>query len=124
MRFCCLYLFAVILLAACAETPAEAQMVTAESLVTPSPTTLPTDTPVPTLPISESTPEADITLSVWLPESVAPTTNQAARLVLASQMDNFQGSTGGVIVDTRLKKDAGTGSLMTTLLSAGDVAPG
>jgi ABC-type glycerol-3-phosphate transport system substrate-binding protein len=99
-------------------------MVTAESLVTRAATTAPTETPVPSLPAAESTPETDVTLSVWLPEPVAPTTNQAARLVLASQVDNFHASSAGVIVNTRLKKDSGTGSLMATLLSAGEVAPG
>lgn len=120
MQFRSLCLFMLLLLPACAEIPAAMQVVTAESLVTPPATA--TDTPA--LPVAEVTPEAAIMLSLWLPESIAPANNQAARLVLASQIDNFQAATAGVTVTTRLKKEVGTGSLISTLLTASDVAPG
>ena len=121
MRFRSLCFFILLMLPACAEVPAALQ-VTAESLVTPTAAVALTDTPV--LPASESTPETALALTIWLPESIAPTNNQAAKLVLASQIDNFQASESGVTVSTRLKKEAGTGGLMATLLSASDVAPG
>ncbi|MEO8612648.1 MAG: extracellular solute-binding protein [Chloroflexota bacterium] len=122
MRFRSLCFLMLLLLPACADNPASLQMVTAESLVTPTVTMVPTETAV--LPASEATIEPALTLSVWLPESIAPTNNQAAKLVLASQVDNFQASESGLTVSLRLKKESGTGGLMATLLSASDVALG
>jgi ABC-type glycerol-3-phosphate transport system substrate-binding protein len=112
----------IVMLPACAEVPAAMQAVTAESLVTSTAAVAPTATLAP--PASESTPEAALALTIWLPEAIAPTNNQAAKLVLASQVDNFQASESDVTVSTRLKKEEGTGGLMATLLTASDVAPG
>ena len=116
MPFRSLSVVMLILLAACAPGTT-GQQVTSESLATPAPTAM------PALPTAESTPDSGVTLTVWLPEPVAPANNQAAALVWAQQIDGFQAAQPDVRVQTRLKRAEGVGGVMATLLSASDVAP-
>jgi ABC-type glycerol-3-phosphate transport system substrate-binding protein len=63
-------------------------------------------------------------LSVWWPESFAPADNNEALTVLAEQINAFQASQSGVVVNMRLKKETDLGGIMSTLLTASAVAPG
>jgi ABC-type glycerol-3-phosphate transport system substrate-binding protein len=110
------------LLTSCGGNNLALQQVTAETLMTPTATLLSVETPLPATP--EGTAEVSFGLSVWLPETLAPTNNEAAALVLTSQIENFQASQPDITVSTRLKATEGIGSVMATLLSASNVAPG
>jgi ABC-type glycerol-3-phosphate transport system substrate-binding protein len=109
----------VCLLVGCGGINAAMQAVTAEPLATA--TSIPTETPLPS--VVETTPEAPVELSVWLPEPLAPPNNQAAALILESQIENFQAAEPGIQITTRLKQVDGAGGLLATLLSASNVAP-
>jgi ABC-type glycerol-3-phosphate transport system substrate-binding protein len=111
---------AVILLTACTINPT-GQQGTREPLATATVTATPTDSPTLTAP--ENTPENILTLSVWLPELLAPGNNQAATLVLTQQIDNFRATQPDVLVQTRLKRAEGKGGVIATMLSASEVAP-
>jgi ABC-type glycerol-3-phosphate transport system substrate-binding protein len=111
------------LLTACAGNDTLAGQVTAEAIITPTVTLTPSTTPPPTTPAPDATSQVSLVLSIWLPEPLAPTTNPEVQAILTSQLNAFQAAEPGISVEVRLKRPTGQGSVISTLLSAHDVAP-
>jgi ABC-type glycerol-3-phosphate transport system substrate-binding protein len=99
-----------------------APSLTSTVALTPSPTRIipratPTIRPGPTLSVSET-----ITLTVWLPEDLAPGETRAGR-VLRAQYDAFDQAHPQIRLDVLLKKPYGKGGLLDFLLTAQTVVP-
>ncbi|MBI1281141.1 MAG: extracellular solute-binding protein [Anaerolineaceae bacterium] len=84
-------------------------------------------TPPPLLPVAEVTPdvttEAPPTLHIWWPDSLAPTSNQKASLMLADYVDTFRATIPELTIEMRLKKSQDSGGVIETLRTAYAVAP-
>ncbi len=108
----------VSLMLGCALEPASTALLPSPALqITP---TLSAVAPTPT---PDPTPAGPITLSVWWPDALAPVDNQRAASLLAEYADAFRASQVDTLVNLRLKKAAGPGSIMETLRTAVSVAP-
>jgi ABC-type glycerol-3-phosphate transport system substrate-binding protein len=113
------FLLSLFLLGACTGDTAPMQS------PSPSPTmAIPTVTVSP-LPSAEPTPAGPLTLSVWIPEPLAPLADPSITTYLDEQFAAFeQAQNGTVEVEWRLKRVADVGGIMSTLRSAAVVAPG
>lgn len=88
---------------------------------TPEATAAPGVTPTPSL---EPTPtEAIVTLSVWLPESLAPSGTDAGSDVFRDQLADFDARHADARLEVMAKKDGGPGGLLDLLRTASPVAP-
>ncbi|HJW82910.1 MAG TPA: hypothetical protein VJ754_01275, partial [Anaerolineae bacterium] len=100
-----------------------ALMACSQTTPTPSPqATLPPDvTPAP--PIEPTPTEAIVRLSLWLPESLAPTGDDEAARVLNAQLAEFAARYPDASLVVLPKKDRGPGGLLDLLRAASPVAP-
>lgn len=73
-----------------------------------------TPTPTPVIP----------TLTIWLPEPLAPVSNENAAEILSQQISAFMSANPDVQVELRLKQPSDVGGIMSSLISANNVAPG
>ena len=80
-----------------------------------------TPTPVPAPALM---PRGPITLTVWLPDSFVPSTNNVqTNAVLSQQLAAFVAARADVRVQTQTKQAHGTGSLLELIQTAAPVAP-
>ena len=87
----------------------------------PQPTTPPGITPSPTV---EPTPTpAIVTLSLWLPESLAPIGDDDGARALKAQLADFDARYADATLNVLPKKDHGPGGLLDLLRAASPVAP-
>lgn len=71
----------------------------------------------------EATPDTPITLHVWWPDALAPSTQERAALLLADNVETFRSISPDIMVEMRLKRSQGVGGIMETLRTASLVAP-
>jgi len=121
LAFSVMLAFFVALCVACDSPSAQSVSATTEATI------VLTTTPPPTLALVETTPEATSnvapTLRIWLPDALAPTSNQKASLMLADYVDTFRASIPQLTIEMRLKKAQDSGSVIDTLRTAYTVAP-
>ena len=96
--------------AACGGPTASPLQATVPPGITPAPTIEPTPT------------ETVVTLSLWLPESLAPISGEGAR-VFETQLADFGARRPDAVVSVSPKKDRGPGGLLDLLRTASPVAP-
>ncbi len=87
----------------------------------PQPTAPPGITPSPT--IKPTPTEAVVTLSVWLPESLAPIGDDESARILQAQLAEFDARHADATLSVLPKKDHGPGGLLDLLRAASPVAP-
>lgn len=106
---------------ACSGVPA-AQPTTVEPTLEPIPTAGETVIPSPEVASTE-TPQV-MTLTVWIPDRIAPVDDAAVSDALQAMINEYNNSQSGVVVTIRRKRAQDVGGIMSTLRTASGVAPG
>lgn len=115
-------LLTILMLAACAPTPAADDGITTEFILTSTPVVVTPE--IIATPVVEPTPVGPTRMMVWWPENLAPITNEEASAVLAGHLADYERSQDSVNVEIRLKQAQDVGGIMETLRTASAVAPG
>ncbi|TET51667.1 MAG: extracellular solute-binding protein [Anaerolineales bacterium] len=106
----------LLVLTACAPGPEDPQ----SPLRTPTP-----GSPTPTAASSTVDPSqaSSVTLQLWLPAELGPSSSQPGAAVLTQQLDQFVASSAAARVDVTMKADLGEESLLSFLVAASSAAP-
>jgi len=111
------FLLLIIFVVGCTAAPPGAETPLPESTLTS------TETPVPTLEITEPKSEGPIILKVWVPPQFDPASDSPAGKLFQARLDEFAARRSNVNIEVRIKDVEGPGGILDTLTTAIAAAP-